>query len=47
VGNDAVTHASRQQLVDLTKKYGVLAVYATREFVDAQPRRLGREVVEA
>jgi putative ABC transport system substrate-binding protein len=35
VGNDAVTHASRQQIVDLTKKYGTLAIYATREFVDA------------
>jgi putative ABC transport system substrate-binding protein len=35
VGNDAVTHASRQQIVDLTKKHGALAIYATREFVDA------------
>jgi len=34
VGNDAVTHASRQQIVDLTKKHGALAIYATREFVD-------------
>ena len=34
VGNDAVTHASRQQIVDLTKKHGTLAIYATREFVD-------------
>jgi putative ABC transport system substrate-binding protein len=35
VGNDAVTHAGRQQIVDLTKKHGALAIYATREFVDA------------
>jgi putative ABC transport system substrate-binding protein len=35
VGNDAVTHARRQQIVDLTNKYGALAIYATREFVDA------------
>jgi putative ABC transport system substrate-binding protein len=34
VGNDAVTHAGRQQIVDLTKKHGTLAIYATREFVD-------------
>jgi putative ABC transport system substrate-binding protein len=35
VGNDAVTHASRQQIVELTRQHGVLAIYATREFVDA------------
>jgi putative ABC transport system substrate-binding protein len=35
VGNDAVTHANRQQIVDLTKKHGTLAIYATRDFVDA------------
>jgi putative ABC transport system substrate-binding protein len=34
VGNDAVTHASRQQIVELTRKHGALAIYATREFVD-------------
>ena len=35
VGNDAVTHASGRQIVDLTQKHGALAIYATREFVDA------------
>jgi putative tryptophan/tyrosine transport system substrate-binding protein len=35
VGNDAVKHASGQQIVDLTQKHAALAFYATREFVDA------------
>jgi putative tryptophan/tyrosine transport system substrate-binding protein len=35
VGNDSVTHVSRQQLVELTAKHRVLAIYATREFVEA------------
>jgi putative ABC transport system substrate-binding protein len=35
VGNDTVTHVSRQELVALTGKYGLPAIYATREFVDA------------
>jgi len=35
VGNDSVVIASRQQIVDLTVKYRLPAIYATREFVDA------------
>jgi ABC-type uncharacterized transport system substrate-binding protein len=35
VGNDSVVIASRRQIVDLTVKYRLPAIYATREFVDA------------
>jgi putative ABC transport system substrate-binding protein len=34
VGNDSVTHMSRRQLVELAAKHGMLAIYATREFVE-------------
>ena len=35
VGNDSVTHASRQQIVELAAKHRLAAIYAAREFVDA------------
>ena len=35
VGNDTVTHANRQQIIDLAAKHRVPAVYATKEFVEA------------
>jgi putative ABC transport system substrate-binding protein len=34
VGNDSVTHVSRRHVVGLAAKHGVLAIYATREFVE-------------
>jgi putative ABC transport system substrate-binding protein len=34
VGNDSVTHVSRQHVVELAAKHRVLAIYATREFVE-------------
>jgi len=35
VGNDTVTHANRQQIIELAARYRLPAVYATKEFVDA------------
>ena len=35
VGNDTVTHASSEQVVELAMKHRLPAIYATREFVDA------------
>ena len=35
VANDSVTHASRQQIVELATKHQLAAIYAAREFVDA------------
>ena len=35
VGNDTVTHANRQQIIDLAAKHRVPAVYATKEFIEA------------
>src|SRR5207249_3330199 len=35
VGNDTVTHANRQQIVELAARHRVPAVYSAREFVVA------------
>ena len=34
VGNDSLTHANRRQIVELTARHRLPAIYATREFVD-------------